>query len=115
MADVDPALGQEILDVAQRQRISHVHHHDQTDDLRRAVKISERVAHGPSLPQPEASPAVGLTEPALGLGVIGIFQNLIVLWGVSPNWTQGVSGLVLIAAMTARLNEGSVYIWATPR
>ena len=36
----------------------------------------------------------------LGLCVIGIFQNLIVLWGVSPNWTQGVSGLVLIAAMT---------------
>jgi ribose/xylose/arabinose/galactoside ABC-type transport system permease subunit len=35
-----------------------------------------------------------------GLCVIGIFQNLIVLWGVSPNWTQGVSGLVLIAAMT---------------
>jgi len=32
--------------------------------------------------------------------VIGIFQNLIVLWGISPNWTQGVSGLVLIAAMT---------------
>jgi ribose/xylose/arabinose/galactoside ABC-type transport system permease subunit len=23
-----------------------------------------------------------------------------VLWGVSPNWTQGVSGLVLIVAMT---------------
>jgi ribose/xylose/arabinose/galactoside ABC-type transport system permease subunit len=46
----------------------------------------------------------------LGLGVIGIFQNLIVLWGVSPNWTQGVSGLVLIAAMTliwlTRRNEG---------
>ena len=36
----------------------------------------------------------------LGLCVIGIFQNLIVLWGVSPNWTQGVSGLVLIVAMT---------------
>ena len=36
----------------------------------------------------------------LGLCVIGIFQNLIVLWGISPNWTQGVSGLVLIAAMT---------------
>ena len=28
----------------------------------------------------------------LGLCVIGIFQNLIVLWGVSPNWTQGVLG-----------------------
>lgn len=36
----------------------------------------------------------------LGLGVIGIFQDLIVLWGISPNWTQGVSGLTLIAAMT---------------
>jgi len=36
----------------------------------------------------------------LGLCVIGIFQSLIVLWGISPNWTQGVSGLVLIAAMT---------------
>jgi len=30
-----------------------------------------------------------------------------VLWGVSPNWTQGVSGLVLIAAMTL--------IWLTRR
>ena len=36
----------------------------------------------------------------LGLGVIGIFQNLIVLWSISPNWTQGVSGLILISAMT---------------
>jgi ribose/xylose/arabinose/galactoside ABC-type transport system permease subunit len=44
----------------------------------------------------------------LGLCVIGIFQNLIVLWGVSPNWTQGVSGLVLIAAMTLTwLTRGS--------
>ncbi len=36
----------------------------------------------------------------LGLCVIGIIQNLIVLWGISPNWTQGVSGIVLIAAVT---------------
>lgn len=35
----------------------------------------------------------------LGLGVIGVIQNLIVLWGISPNWTQAVSGIVLIAAM----------------
>ena len=34
VADVDPALGQQILDVAQRQRVSDVHHHDQADDLR---------------------------------------------------------------------------------
>jgi hypothetical protein len=46
VADLDPALGQKILDVAQRQRVSDVHHHDQTDDLWRAVEISERVAHG---------------------------------------------------------------------
>lgn len=36
----------------------------------------------------------------LGLIVIGIIQNLIVFWGVSPSWTQGVSGFVLIAAVT---------------
>jgi hypothetical protein len=39
-----------------------VHHHDKTDDLRRAVEISERIAHCLSLPLPEASPAFGLTE-----------------------------------------------------
>ena len=43
----------------------------------------------------------------LGLIVIGIIQNLIVFWGVSPSWTQGVSGLVLIAAVTLT--------WATQR
>src|SRR5208337_702687 len=65
MADVDPALGQQILDVAQRQRVSHVHHHDQTDHFWRAVEISERVAHGPKLPQPEAARKIGLTMPAI--------------------------------------------------
>ena len=48
---MSPALGQQILDVAQRQRVSHVHHHNQTDDLRRAVEISERVAHDVKLPR----------------------------------------------------------------
>ena len=63
MADVDPALGQQILDIAQRQRVSHVHHHDQTDHFWRAVEISERAAHGPKLPQPEAARKIGLTMP----------------------------------------------------
>src|SRR5260370_31068887 len=45
MADVDPALGQKILDVAQRQRVFDVHHHDQTDHFLRTTQISERVAH----------------------------------------------------------------------
>src|SRR5271170_3827769 len=52
MADVDPALGQQILNVAQRQWVSHVHHHDQTDHFRRAVEISERVVHGLTLAWP---------------------------------------------------------------
>ena len=49
MADVDPALGQEILDVAQRQRVLHVHQHRQTDYLGRAVEKAKRVAHGLTL------------------------------------------------------------------
>src|SRR5208337_3004359 len=52
-APYDLDFGQ-IVDVAQRQRVSHVHHHDKTDDLRRAVKISEWIAHDPSLPRSEA-------------------------------------------------------------
>jgi hypothetical protein len=52
VANVDPTLGQKILDVAQRQWVSDVHHHDQTDDLWRSIEISERVAHAPRLTQP---------------------------------------------------------------
>src|SRR5271169_6111319 len=64
MADVDPALGQEILDVAQRQRVSHVHHHDQTDHFWRAVEISERVAHGLRFPQQNTVREICLTMPS---------------------------------------------------
>jgi hypothetical protein len=53
MVDVDPALGQEILDVSQRQWVPHVHHHDQTNHFWRAVEIAERVPHGPKLSQRE--------------------------------------------------------------
>jgi len=34
MADVDAALEQKILDVAQRQRVADVHYHHQPDHLR---------------------------------------------------------------------------------
>jgi hypothetical protein len=63
VADVDPTLGQEIFDVSKLQRVSHVHHHDQTDDLRRAVEISERIAHGLKLPRRDALRALCLTTP----------------------------------------------------
>jgi len=42
MANVDPALGQQILDVPQRQRLFDVHHHDEADHRRRAVELAER-------------------------------------------------------------------------
>jgi hypothetical protein len=34
VADLNPALCQKIFDVAQRQRVSHVHYHDQANDIR---------------------------------------------------------------------------------
>ena len=66
VADVDPTLGQQILDVAQRQRVSHVHHHHQTDHLWRAVEISEWIAHAPRLTHP-AVREFALTPPTAAL------------------------------------------------
>ena len=39
MADFDPALGQQILDVAKRQRVSHVQHHDQGFGTKRLMDL----------------------------------------------------------------------------
>jgi len=72
VADVDPTLGQKILDVAQPQRVSDVHHHDQTNDLWRAVEIPERVARGLKLAQPRAAPEFAPTEPAEGVEVMRV-------------------------------------------
>ena len=33
VADIDTALEQQVLDLAQRQRITNLHHHRQADDL----------------------------------------------------------------------------------
>jgi hypothetical protein len=43
MADVDAMLEQQVLDIAQRERVADVHHDDQPDHLRGAVKVAERV------------------------------------------------------------------------
>jgi hypothetical protein len=64
VADVDPALSEQILDVTQRQRVSHIHHHDQTDDLWRAVEIAKRVGHGACLTQPQYARPFALTPPS---------------------------------------------------
>jgi hypothetical protein len=54
VADVDAALGQDILDLAERKRVSNVQHHRQTDDLRRRIEIAERIFHPTTLPTPLA-------------------------------------------------------------
>jgi hypothetical protein len=49
MADVDAALEHQILDMAQRQRITDVHHRREADDLGRTVEMAERIFHPPKL------------------------------------------------------------------
>jgi hypothetical protein len=49
MADVDAALEQDVLDLTQRKRVADVEHHRETDHLRRAIKIAERVSHPQTL------------------------------------------------------------------
>jgi hypothetical protein len=58
VADVDPALGQTVIDVAQRERALHVPHCLEADCLRRTVEIAERVADDLNLPQ-----TAGLPKP----------------------------------------------------
>ena len=45
VADVDATFEQQVLDLAQRQRITDVHHHREADDLGRAVEITEGIVH----------------------------------------------------------------------
>jgi hypothetical protein len=41
VAQVDAALGEQVLDVPQRQREPHVHHHHQADHLRGRIEVAE--------------------------------------------------------------------------
>ena len=41
VADIDTALEQQVLDLAQRQRVPDIHHHRQADDLGRTIEIAE--------------------------------------------------------------------------
>ena len=44
VADIDAPLKQQILDLAQRKRISNIHHHCQADDFGGAIEITERIS-----------------------------------------------------------------------
>ena len=58
-ADVDPALAQQVLDIAERKWESNVHHDRQADDLGTAVKVlggvyfrhQRRLRNRPARPQ----------------------------------------------------------------
>ena len=62
--------------ISSRRDGAHVHHHHQTDYLRRAVEASKRIAHGPSLPRPETPGAFRRTKPARGVTVQPDSQQL---------------------------------------
>jgi hypothetical protein len=43
MTDVDAAFEQQVLDLAQRKWVAHIHHHRQANDLGLRVEIAERI------------------------------------------------------------------------
>ena len=49
VADIDTALEQQVLDLAQRQRVPDIHHHRQADDLGRTIEIAEWISHPTTL------------------------------------------------------------------
>jgi hypothetical protein len=71
VAQVDPALKQEVLDVPQRQREPHIHHHHQADHLGRGIEVAERTgglrlvaAHRRRLAAQSDKGHFGLTVPS---------------------------------------------------
>ena len=45
VADIDTALEQQVLDLAQRQRVPDIHYHREEDDFGRTIEITEGVFH----------------------------------------------------------------------
>lgn len=43
MADIDPALVKQVLDIPQRERKSDIHEYAQLDDFGRSLEVAERV------------------------------------------------------------------------
>jgi hypothetical protein len=80
VANVDPALGQNIFDIAQRQRVSHVHQHDQADDLWQLLKyrnglVIAQCQHGHSAPS-FSSDTAHRTPKASVFAAQGLFRWL---------------------------------------
>ena len=49
VTDINAALVENIFDLAQRKRVSNIHHHRQADHLRRTVEATERISHPATL------------------------------------------------------------------
>jgi len=45
MADIDTSFMKPVLNLPQRRRKSDIHHHREADNLRRAIEITEGMAH----------------------------------------------------------------------
>jgi CheY-like chemotaxis protein len=62
IGDVQPALGQQIFDIAEAGGKAKIQPHGVPDDVRRELVASERDLHRPSYPK-ERSATVGVTKP----------------------------------------------------
>ena len=63
MADINSALGQQILDIAKRERILDVQQHRRTDHFGRTVEIAEWIGHQTRLRIRAACRNFSLTMP----------------------------------------------------
>jgi hypothetical protein len=64
VANGDPALGEQVFDIAKRQRPFDIHHDHEADDLARAVGIAEHISYCLRLAAPPTGRNFGRTEPA---------------------------------------------------
>ncbi|MEG3166608.1 hypothetical protein U1737_00185 [Sphingomonas sp. LB3N6] len=95
MTDVDTALEQKVLDIAQRKRKADVHHNHEPDHLRRRVETTERArrqcprfsAHPGPVSSPRPACHVGLTKPVAKLGAFPASPEQAALkdWELDPD------------------------------
>ena len=64
IGDVQPALGQQIFDIAEAEGKAKIQPHGVPDDVRRELVASERDLRRPSYPAKESSATVGVTKPS---------------------------------------------------
>jgi len=79
VANIYPALEQEILDIAQAERIENLHHHYQPDHLGRRVEIAGHVGflgRPARLPGPRQDVEIARAEPFAGLLITPFFSPL---------------------------------------